>query len=214
MAVSSASAGADSGRHPLTAWVSGGLLRSTFATEGYNQDFDSIVGQTLALSVAREQSPFSFLESGVRLEHRGGAWQSGFAPDGSLGLDGFRRRLDLLYVGVPLRFRITMNEGPVAPSLLVGMEGSLLLWSGQGTTDEMTGYPYASDDEVGNRTRIFELAWTLGGRIQTSLSERTLFLDVTYVHGLSPVDDGDFKTEGSLPRILNRTYRFEVGTRL
>jgi hypothetical protein len=202
-------------RHPITARASAGVLSSTLAANGGSRgEFESLIGQTLALSVAREQSPHSSLESGIRIEHRGGAWLSSFTPDGLYIPDGFRRRLDLVYIGVPVRLRITMSRGAIAPSMHVGAEGSLLVWSRQETRDRVTNYSQGAKVSVGDQTRAFDLAWTFGGGVQAHLAERTLFLDVTYVRDLTSVNDGRFRIEGSLPSIATRAYRFEMGTNL
>ncbi len=191
-----------------------GLVSSGFApNDGAFHDFQRSTHFTAGLILARHQSPNSAIEMGLILERRGTSWRSTFAPDGEYReAKGFTRNLDLAYLAVPLRIRAGLASGRILPSLHAGMEFGCLMWARQTTTDLQSGIRYAADNAVRDELRSWEVAGSIGGRLATRWSTRLIFIDLTYVHGLTSVDDGAFKIEGDIPSIANRGIRMSLGS--
>ncbi len=186
---------------------------SSFASnDGTSADYDRLRNLNIALMMSRPQTAGSAFEWGLTFERRGGSWFSGFAADGTYREDtGFERKLDLAYLSLPIRIRAGLPSGRVVPTLHAGLEGGYLLWARETTTDRDSGARYSVDRGIRDHLRAWELSAAIGGRLSTPVAGRHAFVELTYVHGLSSVDPGTFRIEGSLPSIANRTYRLCLG---
>jgi hypothetical protein len=191
-----------------------GMVRSSFApNNGASHGFQRSVNLTAGLVFAKYQTPGSSIETGLILERRGGSWHSAFAPDGEFRASkGFARTLDLAYLAIPLRIRAGLSSGRIMPSIHAGMEAGYLIWARQTTADRQSDTRHSIDRSVRDELTSWEVAGTIGGRLATRWSTRSVFLELTYVHGLTSVDDGAFKIEGDIPGIANRGIRVTLGS--